>query len=111
MKKNALIGLAVLTCAVFIVLPVNTSVKHLSSNRSATLSVVALSGAPLPMPTPPGLASLTVSGAPLPMPTPPGFSALGASGAPLPMPTPPGFVSPGASGAPLPMPTPPGLSA
>jgi hypothetical protein len=105
MKKNIGIYLAALALAVLIVLPVNTSVKHLSSNRVVALSPATLSGNPLPMPTPPGFA-LASSGNPGPMPTPPG-RALTASGNPLPMPTPPRFAVK-TSGNPLPMPTPPG---
>jgi hypothetical protein len=71
MKKNISIHLALLALAVSIVLPVNSSVKHLSSNRAA-VSVAVLSGSPLPTPPPP-----------------PGFSVLAASGSPLPTPPPP----------------------
>jgi hypothetical protein len=111
MMQKIFIRLSFVVLAVLIVLPVNSSVKQLSSNGSAAPASLARSGNPLPMPTPPGLAALRASGNPLPMPTPPGFSALSPSGNPLPMPTPPGFTAQRGSGNPLPMPTPPGLSA
>jgi hypothetical protein len=111
MTKNILVRSGLLLAAILIVLPVNSSVKHLSSNRTAAGSVAVLSGTPLPMPTPPRRAVLFVSGTPLPMPTPPGRTILAASGTPLPMPTPPGRAILAASGTPLPMPTPPGLMA
>jgi hypothetical protein len=72
MKKNISIRLALLAMVVSIVLPVNSSVKHLSSNRAAAVSVAPLSGSPLPAPPPP-----------------PGFSVSAASGSPLPAPPPP----------------------
>jgi hypothetical protein len=72
MKKNISIRLALLAMVVSIVLPVNSSVKHLSSNRAAAFSVALLSGSPLPLPPPP-----------------PGFSVSAASGSPLPLPPPP----------------------
>jgi hypothetical protein len=77
--KNISIRLAFLVFAVSIVLPINSSVKHLPSNRVATASATLRSGNPLPVPTPP----------------PPGFSVLTASGNPLPVPIPPppGLVS------------------
>jgi hypothetical protein len=72
MKKNISVHLALLAMAVLIVLPVNSSVKHLSSNRAAAISVAALSGSPLPTPPPPpGLSVLAASGSPLPTPPPP----------------------------------------
>jgi hypothetical protein len=73
MKKNISIRLALLAMLVSIVLPVNSSVKQLSSNRGAAVSPTHLSGSPLPAP-----------------PLPPGFSASAASGSPLPAPPPPG---------------------
>ena len=93
MMKNISARLAMLVVAVLIVLPVNSSVKHLSSNRVGAVSVAMLSGSPLPMPpTPPRSILLIASGSPLPMPpTPPRSILLSASGSPLPMPpTPPG---------------------
>jgi hypothetical protein len=75
MKKNISIHLALLAMVVLIVLPVNSSVKHLFSNRAAGVSVALDSGSPLPMPPPPGFAILTASGSPLPMPPPPGMLA------------------------------------
>jgi hypothetical protein len=54
MTKNMLVRFGLLVCAILIVLPVNSSVKHLSSNRSATVSVAVLSGSPIPIPPPPG---------------------------------------------------------
>jgi hypothetical protein len=72
MKKDVSIRLALLAIVISIVLPVNSSVKHLSSNRAAAVSVALLSGSPLPAPPPP-----------------PGFSVLAASGSPLPAPPPP----------------------
>ncbi|HTQ61907.1 MAG TPA: hypothetical protein VMI32_16915 [Candidatus Solibacter sp.] len=107
MTKNFSLRLAILACSTLIVLPVSSSVKNLFSNRTATAQDAALSGNPLPMPTPPGRVVLSVSGNPLPMPTPPGRIVLSASGNPLPMPTPPGFAALSISGNPLPMPTPP----
>gem|GEM_PF-1959600 len=75
MMKNILVRLGLPVAAILILLPVNSSVKHLSSNRGPAASVVALSGSPLPIPTPPGLAVLGASGSPLPIPTPPGLLA------------------------------------
>ena len=91
MKKSISIHLALLAMVVLIVLPVNSSVKHLFSNRTAIVSVALLSGSPLPTPPPPpGLSALAASGSPLPTPPPPpGLSALAASGSPLPTPPPP----------------------
>ena len=57
MKKNFFVRLALLALAVSIVLPVYSSVKNLSSNRAAAVSVALLTGSPLPTPVPPGLAS------------------------------------------------------
>ena len=72
MKKIISIHLALLAMAVLIVLPVNSSVKHLSSNRAAVVSVAVLSGSPLPAPPPPpGFSVLVASGSPLPAPPPP----------------------------------------
>jgi len=74
MNKNISVRLALLVLAVSIVLPVNSSVKHLSSNRTAAVSVALLSGSPLPAPPPPpgfDIAAATVSGSPLPAPPPP----------------------------------------
>jgi|HubBroStandDraft_1064217.scaffolds.fasta_scaffold19088_4 hypothetical protein len=106
MKKNISIRLTLLVLAVSILLPVNSSVKQLSSNRVAIASPAILSGSPLPLPTPPPI--LSASGSPLPLPTPPGFSILSASGSPLPLPTPPRLSIAILSGSPLPLPTPPG---
>jgi hypothetical protein len=73
MKKNISIRLALLAMVVSIVLPVNSSVKHLSSNRGAAVSVGLLSGSPLPAPQPPPVFSVSAaSGSPLPAPPPPG---------------------------------------
>jgi hypothetical protein len=72
MKKIIFVRLALLAFAVSILLPVNSSVKQLFSNRCGAFSVAAPSGNPLPMPTPPGFDVLDASGNPLPMPTPPG---------------------------------------
>ena len=55
MMKNISVRLALLVFAVLIVLPVDSSVKQLSSNRTAAVSVATLSGSPLPIPNPPGL--------------------------------------------------------
>jgi len=72
MKKSISIHLALLALVISIVLPVNSSVKHLSSNRGAVVPVAVLSGSPLPTPPPPpGFSVLTVSGSPLPTPPPP----------------------------------------
>ncbi len=72
MKKNISIRLALLAMVVSIVLPVNSSVKHLSSNRAAAVSVAVLSGSPLPAPPPPpGFSASLASGSPLPAPPPP----------------------------------------
>ncbi|MGB8477181.1 MAG: hypothetical protein WCE61_24140, partial [Candidatus Acidiferrum sp.] len=92
MMKNISLRLAILVCAVLIVLPVSSSVKNLFSNRTTLTPVASLSGSPLPMPQPPGRVVLTASGSPLPMPQPPGRVVLTASGSPLPMPQPPGRV-------------------
>lgn len=73
MMKNISIRLSLLALEVSIVLPVNSSVKHLSSNRQAGVSVAILSGSPLPTPTPPGLGFVAASGSPLPTPTLPGI--------------------------------------
>jgi hypothetical protein len=93
MKKNISIRLGFLVLAISIVLPVNSSVKQLSSNRRAGVSVAIRSGSPLPTPTPPGFSLAATSGSPLPTPTPPGLSIIARSGSPLPTPTPPGFAS------------------
>lgn len=108
MKKNFSSSLASFALAILIVLPVISSVKHLSSNRDISASAAILSGSPLPAPQPPGLSVLNASGSPLPAPQPPGFSELSASGSPLPAPQPPGFSVLVASGSPLPAPQPPG---
>jgi hypothetical protein len=72
MKKNISIHLALLALIISIVLPVNGSVKHLSSNRGAAVSVAVLSGSPLPTPPPPpGFSVSAFSGSPLPTPPPP----------------------------------------
>ncbi|MFI5072926.1 MAG: hypothetical protein ACHP8A_18780 [Terriglobales bacterium] len=110
MQKNISLRLIILAVAVLIVLPVNGSVKHLSSNRAVVLSRAALSGSPLPAPVPPGFSIAGVSGSPLPAPVPPGV-VFSASGSPLPAPVPPGFSTSFASGSPLPAPVPPGLGA
>ena len=55
MKKNISIHLAFLVLTVLIVHPVYSSVKKLSSNRVAGVSVALDSGSPLPIPTPPGM--------------------------------------------------------
>jgi hypothetical protein len=86
MKKNISIRLALLAMVVSIVLPVNSSVKHLSSNRAAAVSVALPSGSPLPAPRPPRFSISAASGSPLPAPRPPRFS-----GSPLPAPHPPRF--------------------
>jgi hypothetical protein len=111
MQKNISLRLMLLAIAVLIVLPVNGSVKHLSSNRAAVLSAAGLSGSPLPAPVPPGFSIAEGSGSPLPAPVPPGFRVFSASGSPLPAPVPPGFSAFRASGSPLPAPIPPGLRA
>jgi len=111
MMKNTSVRLALLVVAVLIVLPVNSSVKQLSSNRDISASAAILSGSPLPAPQPPGFSVLNASGSPLPAPQPPGFRELSASGSPLPAPQPPGFSVLAASGSPLPAPQPPGLLA
>ena len=108
MKKIIGIRLVLFAIAVSILLPVNSSVKQSFSNRPAPVSVAVLSGNPLPIPTPPGFATLSASGNPLPIPTPPGAVILSASGNPLPIPTPPRSADLSASGNPLPIPTPPG---
>ena len=72
MKRNFSIHLALLAWVVSILLPVNSSVKQLSSNRAAVVSVAVLSGSPLPTPPPPpGFRVLAASGSPLPTPPPP----------------------------------------
>jgi hypothetical protein len=73
MQKNISLRLILLAVAVLIVLPVNGSVKHLSSNRAAVVSVAVSSGSPLPAPNPPGFSIAGISGSPLPAPNPPGF--------------------------------------
>lgn len=93
MLKNLSVRFGLLLCAALIVLPVNTSVKQLSSNRSAAVSVAALTGSPLPIPDPPGFSVLSATGSPLPIPDPPGFSALSPTGSPLPIPDPPGLLA------------------
>jgi hypothetical protein len=92
MKKNISIRQAFVALTISIVLPVYSSVKLLSSNRTAAVSVALLSGSPLPAPPPPGFSVPAVSGSPLPAPPPPGFNvaAVTASGSPLPAPPPPG---------------------
>jgi hypothetical protein len=92
MKKNISIPQAFVALAISIVLPVYSSVKLLSSNRTAAVSVALLSGSPLPAPPPPGSSFFAASGSPLPAPPPPGFSVSVAavSGSPLPAPPPPG---------------------
>jgi hypothetical protein len=72
MKKKISIHLAILALAVSIVLPVNTSVKLLSSNRTVAASAAPFSGTPIPIPTPPGFVVLATSGTPIPIPPPPG---------------------------------------
>jgi hypothetical protein len=110
MKRNIRIYLAMLALVGSIVLPVNGSVKHLSSNRGLAVSAALKSGSPLPVPTPPAYSVATLSGSPLPVPTPPGRFILTASGSPLPVPTPPVYSALAASGSPLPVPTPPAYS-
>jgi hypothetical protein len=90
MKKNIFVRLALLALAVSIVLPVYSSIKHLSSNRAAAVSVALLTGSPLPAPPPPGFSISPATGSPLPAPPPPGFSLSAATGSPLPAPPPPG---------------------
>jgi hypothetical protein len=111
MQKNILLRLTLLAVAALIVLPVNGSVKHLSSNRGVVVPAAVLSGSPLPAPTPPRFSIAGVSGSPLPAPTPPGFRVVSVSGSPLPAPIPPGLSVLTASGSPLPAPIPPGLRA
>ena len=106
MKKNISIHLAMLVLAFSIVLPVDASVKHLSSNGASAISPAVESGSPLPAPPPPGYSVASLSGSPLPAPPPPGFPFLSASGSPLPAPPPPGY-SASLSGSPLPAPPPP----
>jgi len=93
MKKNIFLRLAFLVLAVLIVLPVNSSVKQLSSNRIAAVSNTLRSGSPLPFPTPPARATVALSGSPLPFPTPPARTAVAVSGSPLPFPTPPSVLA------------------
>jgi hypothetical protein len=72
MKRNISIHLALLALIISIVLPVNSSVKHLSSNRGAVVSFAVLSGSPLPTPPPPPrFSGSAISGSPLPTPPPP----------------------------------------
>jgi hypothetical protein len=71
MKKIIAIP-TVFAFAVSILLPVNSSVKQFFSNRRTTSFVAALSGSPVPIPTPPGLMVDSSSGSPVPIPTPPG---------------------------------------
>jgi hypothetical protein len=111
MQKNISLRLILLVVTVLIVLPVNGSVKHLSSNRAAVVSIAVSSGSPLPAPNPPGFSIAGNSGSPLPAPNPPGFRVFSASGSPLPAPNPPGGIIVAASGSPLPAPNPPGLMA
>jgi hypothetical protein len=111
MHKNISLRPILLAVALLIVLPVNGSVKHLSSNRAAVVCIAISSGSPLPAPNPPGLSIAGISGSPLPAPNPPGFRVLSASGSPLPAPNPPGRIILAASGSPLPAPNPPGLMA
>jgi hypothetical protein len=89
MKENISTRLSLLALAISIVLPVNSSVKQLCSNRHAGVSTAILSGSPLPTPTPPSLNLVATSGSPLPTPTPPSLGLVAASGSPLPTPTPP----------------------
>jgi hypothetical protein len=108
MMKNISIRLSLLALALLIVLPVNSSVKKISSNPQTGVSVAILSGSPLQTPTPPGSSVIGRSGSPLPTPTPPPPGSLvDVSGSPLPTPTPPGFSLFATSGSPLPTPTPP----
>ena len=93
MMKNISIRLSLLALVVSILLPVDSSVKQLSSNRRTGVSIAIRSGSPLPTPTPPGLNLVAMSGSPLPTPTPPGLSLVATSGSPLPTPTPPGLAS------------------
>jgi hypothetical protein len=74
MKKNISIRLALVVLAISIVLPVYSSVKHLSSNCASAIFALE-SGSPLPAPPPPGLQILTASGSPLPAPPLPGQAA------------------------------------
>jgi hypothetical protein len=90
MKKNISIRQAFVALAISIVLPVYSSVKLLSSNRTAAVSVALLSGSPLPAPPPPAFSVSAATGSPLPAPPPPGFSISVATGSPLPAPPPPG---------------------
>ena len=76
MMKSISIRLSLLALAVSIVLPVNSSVKQLSSNPQAGVSVAIRSASPLPTPTPPGSSVIGRSGSPLPTPTPPGLGVL-----------------------------------
>src|ERR1700676_2333391 len=62
MKKNTSIRLAFLVLVVSIVLPVNGSVKHLSSNRAAALCAAFLTGSPLPAPPLAGLSTRPLTG-------------------------------------------------
>lgn len=93
MTKNTFIRFGLLVAAILIVLPVNTSGKHLSCNRTNSVLVATFSGSPLPAPTPPPatLSVLAASGSPLPAPVPPpaALGILAASGSPLPAPVPP----------------------
>src|SRR5277367_4392423 len=107
MQKNIATRLAMLILTVPMVLPVYSSVKHLSSNRVAAISAARASGSPLPAPPPPGLSIVSVSGSPLPAPPPPGFELLASSGSPLPAPPPPRYDVLTDSGSPLPAPPPP----
>ncbi len=75
MTKNIAIRFGLLVCAVLIVLPVSASVKHLSSNPTAWVSVAILTGSPLPFPNPPGRSTLAAPGSPRPVPNPPGRRA------------------------------------
>jgi ABC-type Fe3+-hydroxamate transport system substrate-binding protein len=111
MKKNIILRLALAVLAVLIVLPVNSSVKQLSSNRIVSVSNTLRSGSPLPFPTPPARTAVAVSGSPLPFPTPPARTTVALSGSPLPFPTPPARTDVAVSGSPLPFPTPPALLA
>lgn len=112
MTKTLSIRLAVLAFACSILLPVNSSVKLLSSNTAALIPSAAWSGSPLPAPVPnPPLSTLTArSGSPLPapVPNPPLRQALARSGSPLPapVPNPPLYDTVARSGSPLPAPVP-----
>ena len=75
MKKNISIHLVISVLAISILLPVNSSVKQLFSNRAVGASPALKSGTPIPIPNPPGVAVLSASGTPIPIPNPPGLVA------------------------------------